>query len=91
MKKLNFDFKVKDELGNYIPVTVGQALVGGLKRFDSRDEHTIRKIEVFIENIQSGDFELDEADVILFKELALNTDLAQVIKIEVMKMLDKIK
>jgi len=75
MKKINFNFRAKDEFHNDLPVTVGEALIGGFKRASLQDEHLIRKVQVFIDKIESGEFELDEADLKLFKELMLNTDL----------------
>jgi len=91
-RTINLNYEVYNELGNSVGTTVALGIAGGFNRFLTRDEHVIRKVDVFVRLLTSGKpFELDEADLRLFKEIMLQTDSFQIFKIEVLKVLDQVE
>ena len=84
---MDFHKPVLNELGQEIGY-LDIALRGSLTRFATQDEHMVRKIEVFKDKLASGEMELDEADLILFRQVVMASDAIQGAKIMVLKILD---
>ena len=91
MKKLNLKVQVLDEYDKPVGL-LSMILAGSFMRADVRDEHVINKVEIFTEYLKSGKpFELDEADIKLFRSVLITCDAVRVVKSDVLKILDKIK
>jgi hypothetical protein len=77
-----FNFNI--ELKNEINKPVGNAavlLAGSFMRIQTNEEFVIQKIDVFIKRLLAlTEFELDEADVELFKKCVLVCDAIQLVK-----------
>ncbi len=91
MKKINLCIPVFNEYDQKVG-EVPMILAGSFMRFGTDEEHVIFKMDVFIEKLKSSKpFELDEADFILFRNIVLKCDAAQVVKSIVLKVLNKEK
>lgn len=88
---IKLNFQIKNELGHDIGYA-SKALVNSFKRLDLRDEHMIKKVDVFIDKLRDkGQVELDEADFDLFKNCLLSCDAMLMIKSPVLKILNRAK
>lgn len=91
MKKLNFNAKVLDEYDKPVGL-LSILLAGPFMRIDVKDEHVITKVEIFTEYLKSGKpFELDEADIKLFRSVVISSDAARVVKSDALKVIDAIE
>lgn len=89
MKKLNLNINVKIEDDLY---NIGLELTHWFKRINVKDEAVIRKVQVYIDYLEKGDeFELDDVDFKQFKALVIACDVWQAIKMEVLKVFDKLE
>ena len=89
MKKLNFNVQVLDEYDKPIGF-VSILLAGPFMRVDVREEHVIKKVEIFTGYLKSGKpFELDEVDIKLFRSVVISSDAARVVKSDALRILDK--
>jgi len=85
--KLNIETKVSGKRFN-----VGAELAQAFRRVSAQDEHIIRKIQIYIDYLEKGDvFELDDADFKQFKNIVVTCDTWQAIKMEVLRVYDKIE
>ncbi len=91
MKKLNLNVQVLDEYDKPVGL-LSMILAGSFMRIDVREEHLINKVEIFTEKLKSGKpFELDEADIKLFRNVLISSDAARVVKSNVLKIIGKIE
>lgn len=84
---LNIETKISGKRFN-----VGVELAQSFRRINVQDELGIRKIQVYINYLEKGNaFELDDADFKQFKDVVVASDTWQAIKMEVLRVYDKIE
>jgi len=88
MKKIHITGKACNEYDEPV-AEISLALAGSFMRFGSSEEHVIHKLDIFIDRLKLGKpFELDEADLKMFRNIVLACDAAQIVKSPVLKILD---